>query len=186
MAPDRKYRRRGKCRGQTASQEMAKPKEAEPSAARRFARTCRVQADLRVHALWQRRFVRISMDSRCSRYGVDLRSCVKCRSLEPGARFGTASRSPRVCRGRGNTCEPSRLSVERETGSPAPPARGESVFVCSSRAPVRPSRYRTTATAPRSVVRRTQCAPTGQPQHVLQSGAAPDVTPPGLFGGGAV
>jgi hypothetical protein len=63
-------------------------------------------------------------DERCRRCGVDLRSCVQCVHFDSGARFECAEPiparvSPKDVR---NSCElfAPRVTVERETGSPAP------------------------------------------------------------------
>ncbi len=85
----------------------------------------------------------VGMDSRCSRCGVDLRSCVQCQSFEPGARFEcreqiAARITPKDVR---NTCElyhPT-VRVERETGSPAPTSARKALTICSNREPhIRP------------------------------------------------
>lgn len=71
----------------------------------------------------------IEHDSRCSRCGADLHTCAQCASFDSGSLFECtqsipARVSPKDSR---NTCAlfAPRVTVERETGSSAPPdARG--------------------------------------------------------------
>jgi hypothetical protein len=67
----------------------------------------------------------VAHDSRCSRCGVDLHSCVQCASFDAGSRFECmqpipARVSPKDSR---NACTffAVRVTVERETGSSRPP-----------------------------------------------------------------
>ena len=63
-------------------------------------------------------------EGRCKRCGADLHSCAQCVHFDTSARFECTERIPaRVSpKDAGNTCElfGPRVTVERETGSPAP------------------------------------------------------------------
>ena len=67
----------------------------------------------------------VAADSRCSRCGVDLHSCVQCTFFDTGARFecAQATLSARVSpKDAHNACAffVARTTVERQTGTPGP------------------------------------------------------------------
>ena len=69
----------------------------------------------------------VAADSRCSRCGVDLHSCIQCSLFDTSARFEcsdsrlTARVSPKDSR---NTCQlfNAKTTVERQTGTEGPPS----------------------------------------------------------------
>ena len=71
----------------------------------------------------------VELDSRCSRCGVDLHSCIQCVSFDTGARFECtqpipARVSPKDAK---NLCTlfVARTTVERQTGTPGPTSARE-------------------------------------------------------------
>ena len=68
--------------------------------------------------------LQVESDSRCSRCGVDLHSCIQCMSFDTSARFEcTQSIAARVApKDAKNLCTlfTARTTVERQTGTPGP------------------------------------------------------------------
>jgi len=68
--------------------------------------------------------LQVETDSRCSRCGVDLHSCIQCMSFDTSARFEcTQSIAARVApKDAKNLCTlfTARTTVERQTGTPGP------------------------------------------------------------------
>ena len=66
----------------------------------------------------------VELESRCSRCGVDLHSCIQCASFDTSARFECSQRlTARVSPNDGrNTCAlfAARTTIERETGTRGP------------------------------------------------------------------
>ncbi len=74
----------------------------------------------------------IGVDSRCGRCGADLHSCAQCASFDPGSRFECMQPVPaRVSPKNGrNACTfyTPRTTIERQTGSTAPPSSARKAF----------------------------------------------------------
>jgi hypothetical protein len=120
---DRKYRQRGYQDEPRPDKPSEKPKGERPPREFRVPNMPGFTQVIRCTRCGNTVGATIGYDSRCSRCGVDLRSCVQCQSFEPGARFECreaipARVSPKDAR---NTCElfhPT-VRVERETSSAA-------------------------------------------------------------------
>jgi hypothetical protein len=132
---DRKYRQRGY---QDAPRERdpnrAKPVEQQPRAPGRplqdaaGPRTPNLMAShevFRCARCGNLLALPVLQDSRCSRCGVDLHSCVQCTSFDTGSRFECVQQmlplriSPKDVRNVCDLFEP-RTTVERQTGTPGP------------------------------------------------------------------
>ena len=126
---DRKYRQRG-YQDEPRDRERGAPKppkNREPRERPEGPKTPNLMAAhevFRCSRCGNRLGLPVGADSRCSRCGVDIHSCIQCASFDTSARFEctqplTARVSPKDAR---NTCTAftPRTTVERQTGTQGP------------------------------------------------------------------
>jgi len=144
---DRKYRQRGyqddsgdRPRGPKGPQGEKRPQERAPGRQLQDAAGPKTPNLMGSHEVFKcarcgnRLAVPVEADSRCSRCGVDIHSCINCTSFDTGARWEctqaaalTARVSPKDER---NQCTlfSARTTIERQTGTPQGPPSAKQAF----------------------------------------------------------